>query len=79
MTPVQTARLSSSDGCTAIRSLSTKLLVAPYARSVPARAEHHTLAQYRTSHSSIRCTSTAHRMTPLYGLGYRLQGRGSRV
>eukprot|EP00961_Rhodomonas_salina_P171864 2317420-Rhodomonas_salina.1 len=43
------------------RYLSTALCVALYAISVPHFAWHHTLSQYRTSRSTIRCLSTAQR------------------
>eukprot|EP00961_Rhodomonas_salina_P139913 1882859-Rhodomonas_salina.1 len=37
--------------------------IAPYASSVPHITLNHTLAQYRTSHSTIRALSTAYFMT----------------
>eukprot|EP00961_Rhodomonas_salina_P019055 256682-Rhodomonas_salina.2 len=43
-----------------MRYVSTAHRVAPYAMSVPHIAWHHTLSQYPTSRSTIRCVSTAH-------------------
>eukprot|EP00961_Rhodomonas_salina_P305219 3941906-Rhodomonas_salina.4 len=52
--PLAALVLGSEAPVSTIRQLSTAHRIAPYASAVPHIAYHHTLAQYRTSHSTIR-------------------------